>query len=305
MDLSWTADAPTKHQRVAFRPINKINLDIFKNDLSESDLKKHPSKDLSGLCTQYTDTLSSLLDKHAPLSTKKIVLKAPSPWMTAEILKAKTCRRQLERVWRRSRSAYDRSKYTQQSHLCNRLMTKAKNAYYTSLIAENENKPHRLWNSINKILHRQPCHTLPENGNINTLCELFSDYFVKKIKLIRDGFHPHPSSENEENPHIISPLVAFTPASEAEVTRLILSSPTKSCDLDPIPTCLLKACIDTLIVPITQIINLSLTSGTVPANFKEAHVKPLLKKPSLDKNNMKNYRPISNLPFKNSRESSG
>ena len=40
-----------------------------------------------------------------------------------------------------------------------------------------------------------------------------------------------------------------------------------------------------------------LTTGIVPPDLKTAIVKPLLKKPSLDKNLLKNYRPISNLPF--------
>ena len=34
-----------------------------------------------------------------------------------------------------------------------------------------------------------------------------------------------------------------------------------------------------------------------PQNFKEAHVRPLLKKTSLPKNELKNYRPVSNLSF--------
>ena len=48
---------------------------------------------------------------------------------------------------------------------------------------------------------------------------------------------------------------------------------------------------------ITNIINISLTTGIVPRDLKTAVVKPLLKKPSLDKNLLKNYRPISNLLF--------
>ena len=34
-----------------------------------------------------------------------------------------------------------------------------------------------------------------------------------------------------------------------------------------------------------------------PNDFKNAIVKPLLKKPSLDKDELKNYRPVSNLHF--------
>ena len=46
-----------------------------------------------------------------------------------------------------------------------------------------------------------------------------------------------------------------------------------------------------------NITNTSLTTGIVPPDLKTAIVKPLLKRPSLDKNLLKKYRPISNLPF--------
>ena len=45
------------------------------------------------------------------------------------------------------------------------------------------------------------------------------------------------------------------------------------------------------------LVNSSLSEGVFPSCFKTACVKPLLKKPSLDTNVLKNYRPVSNLPF--------
>ena len=70
----------------------------------------------------------------------------------------------------------------------------------------------------------------------------------------------------------------------------------KNLSLDPMPTSLFVECLDEL-PAVTHIINSSLVSGVVPPEFKTAIVKPLLKKPSLDYNNLKNYRPVSNLSF--------
>lgn len=67
--------------------------------------------------------------------------------------------------------------------------------------------------------------------------------------------------------------------------------------LDPLPTSLVKACLFSLLPLITAIIHSSLTTGTVPAQFKTAIITPTLKKPGLDPNNFNNLRPISNLPF--------
>jgi len=92
-------------------------------------------------------------------------------------------------------------------------------------------------------------------------------------------------------------LNQFCPASEEEIRKLIIAAPDKSCELDPFPTHLVKTCPDVLLTPITSLVNKSLAEGTVPLSFKNAHVSPLLKNPSLSKDDMTNYRPVSNLSF--------
>ena len=67
--------------------------------------------------------------------------------------------------------------------------------------------------------------------------------------------------------------------------------------LDPIPTSLTKECLSDLLPLITRILNSYLCSGVVPPQFKQAVVTPMLKKHGLDPNDLKNFRPVSNLPF--------
>ena len=55
--------------------------------------------------------------------------------------------------------------------------------------------------------------------------------------------------------------------------------------------------LDILITPITSIIDASLEQGKCPNFFKHAHVTPILKISSLDKEVFKTYRPVSNLNF--------
>ena len=52
-----------------------------------------------------------------------------------------------------------------------------------------------------------------------------------------------------------------------------------------------------LIDTITSIVNSSLREGRVPTSFKTAAITPLIKKANLDPEILKNYRPVSNLPF--------
>ena len=76
-----------------------------------------------------------------------------------------------------------------------------------------------------------------------------------------------------------------------------MSTPNKLCDLDPIPTTLLKQCCAELLPIITNIINSSLVSSVFPSAYKLALVGPIIKKNSLDPDVLKNYRPVPNLHY--------
>jgi hypothetical protein len=84
---------------------------------------------------------------------------------------------------------------------------------------------------------------------------------------------------------------------ESDVHRLISAAANKQCELDPVPTWLVKKFADELSPFITLLFNASLTAGQFPSSQKCAVVTPILKKPTLDPNDLPNYRPISNLTF--------
>ena len=67
--------------------------------------------------------------------------------------------------------------------------------------------------------------------------------------------------------------------------------------LDPIPISITEPCLGDLVSLITAIVNASLSTGIVPPQFKQTIVTPHLKKPELDSNDTKNFRPVSNLSF--------
>ena len=96
--------------------------------------------------------------------------------------------------------------------------------------------------------------------------------------------------------HLIYSLSDFSPVSINEIESIIKKSNNKCCSVDPIPSWLLKACLPSLLPIITNIVNQSLTS-IMPSSYKEAILTPILKKPDLNTEDLKNYRPISNLSY--------
>jgi len=153
---------------------------------------------------------------------------------------------------------------------------------------------------VDRLLHKTRSSQLPDIENSSELADNISEFFVGKVQKIRDGLATlQQGVEKETSNEIIQvpQLESFPAISADDLKKIILKAPTKSCQLDPIPTNILKECIEPLLPILLKIINSSLASSTVPTTFKKAIVTPLLKKPSLDRNVLKNYRPVSNLSF--------
>ena len=84
---------------------------------------------------------------------------------------------------------------------------------------------------------------------------------------------------------------------DAEVRPLVLSAPCKSSDLDPLPTGLVKDCIRVSCAYSVYSQLIALSEGCFPTHFKSVLVSPSLKKTTPSRDDMKNYRPVSNLSF--------
>ena len=116
--------------------------------------------------------------------------------------------------------------------------------------------------------------------------------------LIREDLdscpHDPPSFYKFDGPQ----LSMFKPVTEELIPRLISQSTRKSCTLDPIPATLKKQCLhDQLAHLVTRIVSVSVSAGTVQSGLRQALVTPILKKPVLDANDLRNFRPVSNLQF--------
>ena len=72
-----------------------------------------------------------------------------------------------------------------------------------------------------------------------------------------------------------STLSSFRPCTPVEVRRIVMTSPIKSCSLDPVPTFLVREFIDLLLPYITSMVNASLADGRLPDSQKQSIVSPL------------------------------
>ncbi|XP_032366676.1 LOW QUALITY PROTEIN: uncharacterized protein LOC116685831 [Etheostoma spectabile] len=92
-------------------------------------------------------------------------------------------------------------------------------------------------------------------------------------------------------------LERFETISLLSFTKVVSGMKPTNCPLDIIPAKFLKEVLSSIGSSLLVFINTCLSSGSVPAAFKHALVRPLIKKPHLDPSVLSNFRPVSHLPF--------
>ena len=181
-----------------------------------------------------------------------------------------------------------------------KIISDAKTLFYSSKIADS-NSSKQLFRVYKHLSGCEKSNPLPTNCPEQELPDTFINFFTTKISNIRAELDkqgtPTPATPGIEHVNVSHSFASFEPVTEDVVRTIIMKSKPTTCSLDPIPTSLLMECIDQLLPTITHIVNESLVKGIFPTPCKAAVVKPLLKKAGLDQNNLKNYRPVSNLSF--------
>ena len=92
-------------------------------------------------------------------------------------------------------------------------------------------------------------------------------------------------------------LSQFVPGTVNDVIKVLRKCPAKFCELNSLPTSLVRELAVTISPYIESVVNMSLQTIVVPLELKKTIVTPLPKDPELDLNVYKQYRPISNLYF--------
>ena len=216
-----------------------------------------------------------------------------SPWFDADCRAIQRNCRRLERCYRRTKSVQDRAAWTaavRQKHVD---FLEKKNSYWSSRLSNESRTPSKVWKSMAKILRRDANQSTPPPSVLTA--DAFLKFFSEKVESVRSATGGHRPPEILLT--AVSSLSNFRACTEDEAREIIMRSPSKSCSLDPIPTTILKECIDDLLPFLTAMCNASLLEGHLPVSQRHAIITPLIKKSNLDATDVKNYRPVSNLTF--------
>ena len=284
---------------ITYRNTKSIDIPTFGSTISSSISNAFANMETATfqeMCDIYTNTIECELDRVAPWKTRTLKSSAPPPWLDEEYKSSRATRRRLERKWKKSGSAEDKTLYVQQRKLCSEMCKAKRTNYYSDLISSKSGDTRALFSIMNTVFDKSKSSvSLPQHDNAKDLANSFNSFYIDKVQKIRSNI---PATDSVRFDSLNGDIVldAFMPTTVPELRKIIKESAIKTSFHDILPAKLLKQVIEDLLPHICDLVNKSLTTGSVEG-MKESIIIPLLKKTGLDTEVLKNYRPVANLVF--------
>ena len=185
------------------------------------------------------------------------------------------------------------------------LLKKAKVMYWENKFQETKHDMTKTWENINKLLNKKKGNdshpTTFSNGNTiyttpTQIANAFNNYFTNIGPSLAANIPATPRTAERLLPNFSTHNSLYlTPTTPYEVQNIIKKmKPKTSLSHDDISPKIIKKCSEHIIEPLTDIINLSLSSGIFPDMMEIAKVIAIHKKDN--PSHISNYRPISLLP---------
>ena len=229
-----------------YRKLRLVDIDQLRDDLSLSRLcsveHAHCSHatDLDHLVDEYQETLSRLIDHHAPIKEKVIRTRSQVPWYSKEIAKAKRERRKAERVWRRLGHKSDFAIFKKKKNHATYIINKARKSFYSEFIDSNSEDQGKLFRNMKKLLAPSQRLLFPDCDDHQSLVNDIGEFFCHKIHNIRSALDSSEITLEDKATVPEDPVVAeekklpnFRQPSCDEVRAMVRKTTKKTCSLDP------------------------------------------------------------------------
>ena len=247
----------------------------------------------------YHNILSQIYNKHCPITIKKYRIDRKRPcWYDSTLQVLKQNKRQAERKYKKHNTDENKENFKEQKKKYNKQLKLSRTEYNVSQINSSLGNPKRLFKILGNLSGTTKQNILPTFGTDLEVAEEFSEYFTNKINKIRNLITKENHTKyNMEHGYAKTQFENFNIINEEDMKAVISSLNNKSSQLDPIPTTLLINFVDLIYPIITHIVNSTISTSIFPSNLKHAEIKPQIKDNSQNSNDLKQFRPLSRIPY--------
>ena len=243
-------------------------------------------------------TIIGLMKKFIPCKTPRA--QKHKPWITREVIQTIHRRNRAFTEWKNSKSTAIHEKFIKLRSECQKKIRKIHQDYLDSILnlentsndqGNDKNKVNKRFWSFIKANKKDSCSVAPlrsegvlisdAKGKANVLNKQYCSVFTKD----------EPTALPSKGPSTAPPLPDITVTENGVLSMLKKLEPNKAAGPDMISPRVLKELADPLSKPLAMLFQHSISSGTVPRQWKTATVSPVFKKG--DRNDAANYRPVS------------
>ena len=297
-------------RKIEYRDTKNMSIDNIKREISKSKIGNFKDKEYlkdeinaEKAVEIYNSCIKDIYDNECPVKSKTIDLnKKHNKWFTEELKKAKAeLHNTKKNVKNNENNENAKKEYKIKRNRYFKIVEKARQEHYDNII-DNAKDAKAMYNAVKRMTGKNKKVHLPSKYEPKELPDIFRSFYVKKVEKINDDIERKLDSIKVD-PNKFKPkppkceLKNFTEIDDEAIRKTIKDLKDKTCITDPMPTTLVKECADELTSIIKYVANKTITSGKYPNNLKEASLTPVIKKPSLDSEELNSYRPVSQNMF--------
>ena len=298
LQLTASIKAPKRLERIVPRKFWKYSIadfDAITNCLDNVDWNLIFTGDVDTCWSNWRGCFMQIMDLCIPNST--VTPSRRVPWMNHAVMQAIRKRKSLFRIFKRTGNPLDLTKYNRVVAL----LRERREEFFHNL---NTASVKDFWKAIRKLSNKQSTiPTLLDGGTpvdssqgkaiANLLNNFFFGCFNRQCSPLDTS--PSPAGIHYDlNPSDYPCDLLCTVDSVADLLANLDIS--KSSGVDDISARMLKSTAYSIAPSLTELFNLSLTSGTFPSEWKLARVVPI-PKTDTPSTSTSGYRPISILPI--------
>jgi hypothetical protein len=280
---------------------------IFKDIIANTDWTEATQhSDAQDAYSTFLQLLTSAYNEAFPMVTKKIRDRRNQPWLTAGLKASIRRKNKMFCQYKKSPTLYARAQYNDYKAQLTRTLREAEIAYNSDLLEQNKRDLRKSWSIMKQILGTSARTTCTSEFRVDgeltddkkRIADGFNHCFVNLGPNLASGIKPKTNQSPEsflgvENRSTQSIFVNPVTIDEVITAMKTLKSGSGA-GWDDVKPSALKEVADLIVVPLTDLINLSLQQGVVPVELKIARVVPIYK--AGEKQELVNYRPVSVLP---------
>ena len=221
---------------------------------------------------QLGSRFKEALNKNAPIKTKIATVRKTVPWFNDSLRNNKRIVCNREQIWKKYKTSETCLAFKMERYKFSQSLKWARKEFVLKSVLECNRNNKKL---CLVLMGMKKENQLPEHDSKEELTNQFAEFFIAKVQTIRDKLDDLPVYDLKDS----SPpkLSSLEPLTNKEVRQIIKAMPAKYCDLDAVPTSILKEALDLLLPTLVKLVNLSLVEGEYVQQWKTALVKPLLK----------------------------